>query len=168
MVFFSTLFALLQFLYLDSRSRCLHTAQPPSTSQHHLTTPLPSESVKNEQIPHPVIKGKPGHWLLRVKGDEKNLYFGLLRLVVADHLSVASVGFHQVLVVPRLLDLSILQQHDVVAEFQILEDESINKRKAESPLQTKARMQRNLWGLSGSSHYDPAGSQIIIPWSASE
>lgn len=51
-------------------------------------------------------------------------YFRLFYLVVGDELSVASIGFHQGLVVSSLQDLPILQDQDVIAELQILEDTS--------------------------------------------
>ena len=51
-------------------------------------------------------------------------YLGLFHLVVVDQLSVASVGFHERLVISSLSDLSILQHQDVITELQILEETS--------------------------------------------
>ena len=51
-------------------------------------------------------------------------YFGLFHLVVADELSIASVGFHQDLVASSLPHLAILQKQNVITELQILTDTS--------------------------------------------
>lgn len=54
------------------------------------------------------------------KASERQSDFGLFCVVATDELSIASVGPDQRLVVPRLLDLAVLQHQNVIAELQIL------------------------------------------------